>query len=295
MVRVLSLITIIILLTVGCGQQTQVNYTCGLPKETSSALRDPFWYETLPDGKIVAIMVETDLYKLVLYNGDSLKTLYESPKGNAIFSLTASPDGTKFVVVEAQPIIGAPSESVGELKLLSIDLAGQVTILRQGANDPLFSPDGKHLLYRRSLKDTLGLTVLNLATSEERFLAPELEINTEFVEWSPDGKQIVVNPYFSTIYLVSFETGSYEVFAEEGEAPAWSPDGTKIAFIRREAIVLKDVLGGNESIYTATPERLLYVQWINQDQLRFWSDKDGKSKQYLIRLTKGTFEQICQV
>lgn len=290
MSRMLLLITIVILLTVGYGQQAQVNYTCGLPNAVKTSLGDPFWYKTLPKGETVAIVVENGIYKLALYDGGNLRTLYESPKGKAIFDLTVSPNGERFVLIESLTTESYPNDH----KLLSIDLAGQVEILGQGVYDPLFSPDGRHLLYRRPLEEKPVLAVFDLVTGKERFLAPELTINTEFVEWSPDGQQIVVNPSFSTIYLVSLQTGNYEIFAEVGKAPAWSPNGSKIAFVRGGTIVLKDVSGENERIYTTPSEALLDIQWLDQNQLRFSSHKDGEVKQYLLYLTSDVVEQICQ-
>lgn len=100
---------------------------------------------------------------------------------------------------------------------------------------PTWSPDGKHIAYRRLDR---GVGYIYIATNDGK--------NEERVAiggtpaWSPDGTEIAfvvsVGPERLSIYLLNLRTRKQKHFfppdnISTAREPAWSPDGEKLAFM----------------------------------------------------------------
>ena len=64
-------------------------------------------------------------------------------------------------------------------------------------------------------------------------LSPQEE-SADSPAWSPDGSRLAFSAE-SGLYVTSPETGTLEVLAERGNHPDWSPSGTEIAFVAGES------------------------------------------------------------
>jgi TolB protein len=147
-----------------------------------------------------------------------------------------SPDGRHLALVSGQP---------GATALVVVDAdTGERRELVRGASitwRPAWSPDGTRIAYTRE-SGFYDLAVVGLDGSGERLLSggPALDAGPA---WSPDGSLIaflhatedgpavhVVSPDGGPIRRLS-QTGFYGAgIGLTGAAPAWSPDGTAIAF-----------------------------------------------------------------
>jgi formylglycine-generating enzyme required for sulfatase activity len=100
---------------------------------------------------------------------------------------------------------------------------------------PVVSWDGESAAYWD--KDLLHILDLRSGTDKRSYRLPFKAL--ALVGWSPDGKQVGLGPCFKTpgmgLWIVNLDTGTV-VQAAEGEytRPAWSRDGLKLAFDRRD-------------------------------------------------------------
>lgn len=114
---------------------------------------------------------------------------------------------------------------------------------------PVWSPDGRTIAFVRitSFDRAEVRQISAFAGGQERILADigapqELYRNVRLLSWSPDGKWIAVSDATAraraAIYLVPVESGSKRQITQPGAAwgdydPAFSPDGTRLAFARQ--------------------------------------------------------------
>ncbi|MEC7398787.1 MAG: S9 family peptidase, partial [Pseudomonadota bacterium] len=180
---------------------------------------------------------------MVARAGETARRLtdYRKDEGIEIYGLALSPDGTRIAFVrggdasfadDSLPNTGqaveAPDQAV-YLVDLGTDAAPQ-TIGR--GHDPLFSPDGRSLLFVRS-----GTIMVSTEEGDARRVA-DLRGNAGDFSWSPDGTRILFRELrsgHSIVGTVDVERGSLRYLGAtlgHSSDPAFSPDGRAVAFIQ---------------------------------------------------------------
>jgi Tol biopolymer transport system component len=138
-----------------------------------------------------------------------------------------------------------------------------------GSNfSPAWSPDGQFLAYvsirRQGLFEHDVISILSLKTGEERDLSPNLLELWGPIQWSPDGRSILVPGKDKKIqhglHLVDAQTGEFRSALKSDldsdiSHPAWFPDGKRLLYtdIRgesgmiTEAVVVRDLQTGQKT------------------------------------------------
>jgi eukaryotic-like serine/threonine-protein kinase len=116
--------------------------------------------------------------------------------------------------------------------------------------DPAWSPDGRSIAFLRELGDRSAVVLVPPIGGPERTIA---EIHSDSApSWSPDNKWLAVSDRptadgQSSLFLMSVETGERKKLTtppanSAGDVdPAFSPDGTMLAFCRSNALFSTDV------------------------------------------------------
>jgi len=161
-----------------------------------------------------------------------------------------SPDGRRAAV------IGAHDSFSG---LFVIDLAtGETTDLvadqsyRFDEESLTWSPDGAHVAYGHRVSDwQVEVAGVDGGDTGEVTVVEAVTRGWDYSSWSPSGDALVYSAYRSgwyELWIYRLDTASAEPVAAgdvDHLVPQWSPDGTKIAFVRDwEALDLLDLASG---------------------------------------------------
>lgn len=190
-----------------------------------------------PDGRSVAF--STDVVSVATLDGTDLRTIRAGPGMTATEPAWAS-DGRRVAFIE-----GTSSGGVGDERLAIVDLAsGSVSVLSvlPSGDRPGWSPDGTGIVYGNG--DNGGLAVVTLAGGAIRRLTSD---DDGFASFSPDGRRLVFergdppdasgNQVHHIMVSQADGTGVRQLTfgAADDEYPAWSPDGSWIAFARLDS------------------------------------------------------------
>lgn len=120
---------------------------------------------------------------------------------------------------------------------------------------PRWSPDGTHIAYLGEQNSQVTVYVANADGLQRRALFSSISGALALV-WSPDGRYLLtlrpIDLALRALYLIEVETGvGRDLVQDNLISPAWSPDGTRIAYYTQNAgpqgdieIWLIDLAGG---------------------------------------------------
>ena len=172
-----------------------------------------------------------------------------------------SPDGRQIAFVW-----NGEKEDNDDIYVQAVGSASPLRLTTNPARDasPAWSPDGHQIAFLRQLDSThLSVMLIPAEGGPERAVA---HVSSYFAEqnlltWAPDGRHVVAtdegdDPSTGSLVSVSIEDGSKHPLSSPptgitDRAPAFSPDGRSLAFIRFDAsaverLYIKSTEGGSE-------------------------------------------------
>jgi dipeptidyl aminopeptidase/acylaminoacyl peptidase len=154
----------------------------------------------------------------------AIPTFYAPPSPAPIAAL----DPREEVIVYADVM---PGQNTTSLFVMNPDGSNPRQIMNRYANQPVWSPDGRWLIFSGA-----GLTLWNThAGNWGRVMTGEVYFSN--FEWSPDSRKIAVTTQTSDdleIQILDVESMSYtNLTAHPGNDydPSWSPDGSNLVFV----------------------------------------------------------------
>lgn len=244
-------------------------------------------------------------------------TLLKSFEWNGPDSPVVSPDGRWI----AYGFLPEPVARQHDIYLLSTDGSAETLIVEHPADDiPVaFTPDGSHLLFRSSRTGDQSLWAVRL--SDGKVVGAPRLVSAEYasigtVGVSPQGDLYHVKRVgFFDVYeaRVAFETG--RVLQEpkplpasvlgNNRDPAYSPDGTRIAYIanrsigghggyRQSVIVVRELNSGQEQLIEPALQAPQQLVWSADSSTLLFRANDGKGKHaaYQVRLEDGKVDLV---
>jgi DNA-binding winged helix-turn-helix (wHTH) protein/Tol biopolymer transport system component len=204
-----------------------------------------------------------------------------------------SQGGKKLAFVDAPPSQG---DSAIYIQVAQEARPRQLISASGLVSSPVWSPDEKSLAFIRTTQNTAGIFVFSLQDQITRKLTTlfphRYGLDYRRLDWSPDGGFLVVNDKINesdpfSLYLVHVSDGkklrlTYPNMDIIGDvAPRFSPDGTRVAFIRvkyqfQDGVFILPVTGGEAQQLTDQSHLLSDVDWQTNDNLIFSGRLDNE-------------------
>ncbi len=180
-------------------------------------------------------------------------------------SIKWSPDGTKVSFVQRDD-----SGDHGALRFVDVS-TGRGAVLVAGEKLATLAPSSS-------------------AIKDERKKEAAERYSIAAYHWSPDSKKLLFDSQ-GQLWLYTLDTSTavqVTSSAEPSEDPKFSPDGSRIAYIRKHNLYVRPLSGGNERTLTKDGDDNLLngeVDWVYEEELHtrsnyFWSP-DGKQIAFL--------------
>ena len=251
-------------------------------------------FELSPDGTRVAVTIQEsdgirDLWIIDVKRGTRTRFTFSTNEEPAEYGQPLwSPDGKWIAYVSNrsghQEIYRKPADGIGKEEILV------------SADEDVWcydwSPDGRYIVYgheRPEHNNSEDLIALPVSGEGD----PIRITNTPFNEWpasfSPDGRWVAYDSPESgrrEIYVVPFPglEGRWQVSAEGGRYPRWSPDGSRLFFWNNGRLIAAPVQGSGGTLQVGALEEVLKVPWGSN----WWSygfNADGD--EFLVLATEG--------
>jgi len=217
-----------------------------------------------------------------------------------------SPDGKRLAFVWAKE---DGSRQQIYIKDIGSESLLRLTDIADDEYSPAWSPDGKQIAFLSSSNAGLGLYVASVSASPSvrKVYIPAETTRWEqgALSWSPDGKSFVLVDHIgaqpsSSIYLIDVETMRARALTTppsgwEGDlSPVFSPDGSKIAFLRASESWVMDLYwipaaGGRPHPITQDAKTINGISWSSDNRsIIFSSNRAGQYALWMVPLEGGT-------
>jgi Tol biopolymer transport system component len=248
--QMLAAAALVLTFAYGCGGEETVDHGGSLVSEEGQIAFSRFIRFTPPN-------FESEVYTINV-DGSGEKRLTDSPGLDAFPAW--SPDGERIA-------FATDRDGNWELYVMEADGAEQrrLTNTPEDESSPAWSPDGEKIAYVTDVfEGNETIRVMNADGSGRKRLA-----DGNWPSWSPDGERIVYTVYSASeagrLFVMNSDGSEQRWLGgsllqrlsgiADGEEPAWSPDGEKIAFAyeRDGEIYTMNVDGSGRTRLTDTP------------------------------------------
>jgi Tol biopolymer transport system component len=274
-----------------------VDVTRGPRKEGSSTRRPRFEFKSSEPNVVFSCSLDGATYA-VCTSPFRLPSL--EPKAHRLVVVAADLTGNlsqPFVypwVVDSSMILFARQFGGGNLDVFSMDPAGgeQRNLTNNRAEDsaPSWSPDRKQIAFHSDRSGNFDIYVMNADGSNPRSLTSADGSFDKNPDWSRTGRIVFESAKDGNSELYSMDAAGGDVRRLTNDPdvdfdPAWSPDGSQIAFASRRRggnndIWIMNADGSNPHVLLADPHIEFNPSWSPDGrQLVFHSDREGGSSQ----------------
>lgn len=189
-----------------------------------------------PDGKTIVYGVYNEEAKICdLYASDLDGSVAVRLTSN-LHSASApqvSPDG-KWVAFTAYLTGGSDRRSqVFLMRAGGTEIKRLTTELVASVHDPVWSPDGKRLVYYRVLGESNQIWSTNADGTDKKLLTPNNNISFK-PSWSADGRRILftsISDGKPQLYSMKADGSNMKLLGIESMYGRWSPNGKKIVYV----------------------------------------------------------------